>query len=290
MSHKLPITALIATRNEEANIRSCLSSLNCASQMIVVDSKSEDRTVAIAKEMGAEVVPFVFRGGYPKKRQWALDTRKAAFPWILLVDADERVPEALWVEIENAIKSADSFDAFFVTKGFHFLGRRFRFGGFSHSAVILFRAGKARFEKIVEMPGDPQDMEVHERVIVEGRISALKTPLIHEDFKGLPAYIDRHNKYSSWEAFIRHEYQRTGRYGQETVAARLFGNAQERRRFLKMIAVRMPFEPWLWFLYHYVLRAGFLEGRPGLIASRLRAAYIQEVLAKMYELGQKRRA
>src|SRR5437899_3402334 len=106
MSHKLPITALIATRNEEANIRSCLSSLNCASQIIVVDSKSEDRTVAIAKEMGAEVVSFVFRGGYPKKRQWALDTLKAAFPWILLLDADERVPEALWVEIENAIKSA----------------------------------------------------------------------------------------------------------------------------------------------------------------------------------------
>ncbi len=73
-------------------------------------------------------------------------------------------------------------------------------------------------------------------------------------------------------------------YGETSVDARLFGNAQERRRFLKKIAIRVPFEPLLWFLYHYVLRLGFLEGRPGLIASQIRRNYIANVRGKMYEL------
>jgi hypothetical protein len=127
-------------------------------------------------------------------------------------------------------------------------------------------------------------MEVHERLIVDGRVASLYTPLIHEDFKGLDAYIDRHNRYSTWESALRHQFLQTGQYGQDSVRPRFFGNAQERRRFLKRIAIRMPGEPLLWFLYHYVFRLGFLEGRPGLIASRIRSDYIAQVRAKIYEL------
>ena len=116
-----------------------------------------------------------------------------------------------------------------------------------------------------------------------------KTHLIHEDFKGLKAYIDRHEKYSTWEARLRFQYFKTGKWGQDTLQARLTGSTQERRRFLKSLAVRMPLEPILWFLYHYVLRLGFLERRAGLLASRIRARYIAQTRAKVKELRRQAR-
>ncbi len=129
-------------------------------------------------------------------------------------------------------------------------------------------------------------MEVHERLNVNGPVGRLRTPLIHEDFKGLAAYLDKHNKYSTWEASVRQQFLTTGRWGDEAIMPRLFGNAQERRRFLKRIAIRTPGEPWLWFIYHWILRGGFLEGRRGWIASRIRASYIADVRAKLFELNQ----
>ena len=279
----VPVTVLVAAKNEEANIGRCLGALSPAERVVVLDSGSADRTADIAREAGAEVVQFAYRGGYPKKRQWALDTLDIHTDWVLLLDADEVVPPRLWDEIAAAV-AAPTADGYLITKGFHFLGRRFRFGGFSFEALLLFRCGRARFERLVDDPAAALDMEVHERVIVEGRVGRLRTPLVHEDFKGLEAYVRRHNQYSTWEARLRRGYLSGGAYGREAVEARLFGNAQERRRFLKKIAVRTPFEPALWFLYHYVARGGFLEGRPGLIASQLRSGYIAQVRAKMFEL------
>ena len=164
----------------------------------------------------------------------------------------------------------------------------FRFGGFSHSAVLLFRQGKAEFEELDSSIATAHDMEVHERIIVDGAVGVIATPLIHEDFKGLTAYIDRHNQYSSWEAGVRFSNLNRRRYAGKTITPRFFGNAQERRRFLKRIAVRMPFESTLWFLYHYVFRLGFLEGRRGLIAAQIRASYIRQARAKLYELQMRR--
>lgn len=283
---QLPITILIATKNEEKNIGRCLANLSLAQRVIVIDSHSQDATESISRQKGAEVVQFNYRGGYPKKRQWALDSLKIETPWVMLIDADEVVPEDLWNEIHRNISNSHSHVAYIIWKGFHFLGRRFRFGGFSHSAVILFQTALARFEQILDDRSDSFDVEVHERIIVNGSIAKLKTPLIHEDFKGLTAYIDRHNRYSTWEAKVRHHFLENGHWGMDTIKPRLFGNTQERRRFLKALAVRMPFEPSLWFLYHYVLSLGFLEGKPGLIASQIRANYIAQVRAKLYELGQ----
>jgi hypothetical protein len=128
-------------------------------------------------------------------------------------------------------------------------------------------------------------MEVHERMIVDGRVASLRTPLIHEDFKGLEAYIARHNKYSTWEARLRHDFLKYGSYGQEAITPRFFGNVQERRRALKRLLIRIPMEHWLWFLYHYVFRLGLLEGRRGLIACQIRASYIAQVRAKVFELS-----
>jgi glycosyltransferase involved in cell wall biosynthesis len=278
----LPITVLIAAKNEEANLDKCLDALAPAERVIVVDSHSTDDTGQIAERHGADLVQFDYTGGYPKKRQWALQTIEIETPWTFLLDADEVVPEALWSEISNAIDSSSN-DAYLITKGFHFMGKRFRYGGFSHQAVLLFRTGSAAFEELIDDPATSLDMEVHERLIVDGEIGTLETALIHEDYKGLEAYIDRHNKYSTWEARLRLSYLENQRYGTSSVEPNLFGNTQERRRFLKKIAIRVPLEPWLWFIYHYLICGGILEGRPGLIASRIRRHYISDVRAKMYE-------
>ncbi|MBP1695157.1 MAG: glycosyl transferase, group 2 family protein [Deltaproteobacteria bacterium] len=284
MNTKLPITVLVAAKNEERNLGRCLSTLSPAERIIVIDSHSQDRTAKLAEENGAEVVQFNYTGGYPKKRQWALTALDIATPWIFLLDADEAVPIPLWEEIKAALNRPNGVDAYLITKGFHFLTRRFRFGGFSHSAVLLFRKGKAQFERLIEETADGLDMEIHERLIVHGTVGKLKTPLIHEDFKGLEAYIARHNHYSSWEARVRYFFLSGEWRNHETLSPKFFGPLQERRRFLKMIAMRTPFEPLLWFLYHYLFRLGFLEGKSGFIASQIRANYIAQARAKLYEI------
>jgi glycosyltransferase involved in cell wall biosynthesis len=281
----LPITVLIAAKNEATNIDRCLESLSAMKRVILLDSNSNDSTAELAIKRGAEVVQFHYAGGYPKKRQWALNSLQIDTTWVLLLDADESLTPLLVDEITAALNSPHPCDAYLIRKGFHFLGRKFRFGGFSHSAVLLFRTGKARFECLLEDAPHALDMEVHERLIVDGNIGAMGNPLIHRDYKGLEAYIDRHNKYSTWEARVRARYIKSEHDPRATVRARLFGNVQERRRFLKQIAIRMPGEPYLWFFYHYVFRLGFLEGRRGLIASRLRCQYISQVRAKMYEMN-----
>lgn len=283
-SGELPITSIVSTKNEEKNIQKCLDSLKPVSRCIIVDSQSSDRTLDIASQNGAEVVQFYYKGGYPKKRQWALDNISIETEWVLLVDADEVIPDKLWSEITKKINDSKTPEAFFITKRFHFLRKNFNYGGFSHSAILLFKNGFARFERILEDSGDGLDMEVHERIIVKGRTDNLSIPLIHEDYNNLESYLDRHNKYSTWEAKLRYKFIESTKYGEDTIKPKLFGNAQERRRFLKRIAIKIPFEPSLWFLYHYILRLGFLEGKRGLIASRLRANYISQVRYKIYEM------
>ena len=281
---KLPITVLLAAKNEEINLPKCLKSLNPAEKIIVLDSNSSDSTAQIAYSYEAEVVQFRYTGGYPKKRQWALENIDIKSPWVFLLDADEVVPTELWKEIEKNIFKKDAPDAYMIKKGFHFLGKKMRFGGFSFNAVLLFKTGKANFENLVEDDISGFDMEVHERIIVQGKISSLKYPLIHEDFKNLEAYISRHNTYSTWKAKSRYRLLTTGNYGIKTIRPKLFGNSQERHRWLDRFSSRIPFEQWIVFFYHYFFHFGFLEGRRGLIACQIRSSYIAQVRAKVFEM------
>jgi len=282
MSRILPVTVLVAVRNEAPNLAKCLKALTRAQKVIVIDSNSTDGTAEIAVQLGATVLQFQYRGTYPKKRQWAIDHADITTGWILLVDADEEVTPELWDEIEAAIQSRDHA-AYFVTKSFHFLGRRLRFGGFSFASILLFKRGTARFEETLAESTSGLDMEVHERLIVEGSVGRLRSPIIHNDFKNLQAFVDRHNKYSTWEAELRHKFLTTGRYGEKRVSSKLLGNTQEFRRAVKSVVMRMPFEASLWWSYHIIFRLGFLEGRRGWEAARIRANYINDVRAKLYE-------
>ncbi|MEO8660330.1 MAG: glycosyltransferase family 2 protein [Bryobacteraceae bacterium] len=283
-SETLPVTVIVAVKNEAVNIAKCLASCTWAESVIVVDSHSSDGTRAISEQMGATVVDFDYRGGFPKKRQWAMDTLPLSSEWTLLLDADETVGEELRGEITRVLQSFTTCDAFLIRKEFHFLGKRFRFGGFSHSAVVLFRRGKARFERLVDHKAISQDMEIHERLIVSGRVGRLQHPLLHWDFKSLEAYIDRHNRYSTWDAIQREHFLRTGTWGADAISGGALSGEQAFRRFLKSVAVRLPFEPVFWFLYHYVVRLGFLEGTRGYIACSIRAQYIRNIRSKLFEL------
>ena len=111
MNTKLPITVLVAAKNEERNLGRCLSTLSPAERIIVIDSHSQDRTARLVEENGAELVQFNYTGGYPKKRQWALTALDIATPWIFLLDADESVPAPLWEEIQKALDRRNGADA-----------------------------------------------------------------------------------------------------------------------------------------------------------------------------------
>ncbi len=285
-SGRLPVTVLIAVKNEKLNLPKCLDALTMMERTVVIDSNSTDGTQEIALSAGAELIQFSYKGGYPKKRQWALDTLEIRTPWVMLLDADEVITLDLASEIESLIFAGGTkgADAYLIEKGFHFMGKEMKYGGFSFAAVMLFKRGSAKFEELIEDVAVGLDMEIHERLIVTGSVSRLKNSVVHHDFKDLEAYIDRHNKYSTWEAKLRHNFLTFGSYGASTVTPKLFGNSQEQRRWFKKIVLRLPLESWIWFVYHFFFRLGFLEGKRGLVACRVRAAYIQQVRAKVYEL------
>ncbi len=121
---KLPITVLLAAKNEAINLPKCLASLKRAKSVVVLDSQSTDGTAAIARRMGAKVVQFHYKGGYPKKRQWALDHLKINTPWIFLIDADEEVPEELWKEIEEVTLKETPIRLFSSSNKYIFWGRK----------------------------------------------------------------------------------------------------------------------------------------------------------------------
>ncbi len=120
MRANLPITVLLAVRNESANITRCLHACGPAQRVIVLDSQSTDGTCEMAVSAGAEVIQYTYGGSYPKKRQWALDSVDIDTDWILLLDADEVIPDELWDEIEQSIGSANAKAGYLIRKGFHF--------------------------------------------------------------------------------------------------------------------------------------------------------------------------
>lgn len=283
MQNNISLTAIVPIKNEAKNLQKCLTAISFASRIIVLDSNSSDGSVEIAKSCGAEIVNFNYSGGYPRKRQWALDTLTFDTEWIIFIDADEFITADLKDEIISTITTKHKNCGYFITKQFHFLGMKLKYGGYSFESLSLFRLGSARFERLTDDFSDNLDMEVHERMIVTGPIGRLKNSLMHEDFNGLTHYITKHNHYSTWEANLRFSYLQYGQYGISSISPNIFGNFQEVRRFFKLIVIRLPFEGYIWFLYHYFFRLGFLDGTRGLIAARFRKSYIDQVNAKIFE-------
>jgi glycosyltransferase involved in cell wall biosynthesis len=275
----LPVSVIVPVRNEARNLPRCLESLADFGEVCVIDSQSTDDTVAIAQSHGAKVVQFHYAGGWPKKRQWAMDTIPLAYDWVLLVDADEALTPLLEAEIRRAIQNPN-VDGYYVALQMHFLGRVLRHGGAGFYKLSLFRCGKGRFEcRFKNQDASMADIEVHEHVVVEGKTGKLKNSLIHHNVESLSRFIRKHDEYSNWEARVWLE----GESGYGDLPPSLFGTQAQRRRWLKKKFFGVPGSPVLFFLYRYIFQLGFLDGAPGLIYCGLQGTHLFNVKAKIYE-------
>jgi glycosyltransferase involved in cell wall biosynthesis len=256
-SYMVPISVLIPTRNERQNIARCLEPLQgWADEVVVVDSQSNDGTIEIAKDMGATVLQFDYHGGWPKKRQWALDTYAFRNDWILLLDADEILLDPIKREIADAIASP-GVDGFWLRFQVHFLGRQLRFGDTELWKLFLFRKGKGRYERrLIDQDQSMSDIEVHEHIVLDGRSGRLQNPIRHENINSLDRYIQKHNEYSNWEAKVWVAGADDG------IQPSLFGSQAQRRRWLKRKFLHLPGTPVLFFVYKYSSSSGsWMEGR-----------------------------
>ena len=279
----LPVSVVIPVRNEERNLPRCLESLGGVAEIYVIDSQSNDQTARIARSFGAKVVQFHYHGGWPKKRQWALDTLLFVSDWILLLDADEILTPQLFDEINHAIQNARC-DGYYIALRMLFLGRTLNHGDASFYKLSLFRRGKGRFEcRLKDQDSSMGDMEVHEHVIVDGPTAKLRNPLLHHNVESLSQYIRKHDQYSNWEASVLVNREQAA----NALAPTLFGSQAQRRRWLKRIFFNLPGSPVLLFLYRYLFRFGFLDGVPGLIYCGLQSVQLFHTKAKIYELRAK---
>jgi glycosyltransferase involved in cell wall biosynthesis len=275
---KLPVSVIVAARNEANNLPSCLESLRDAGEVYVIDSQSTDATPEIARSFGAKVVQFHYQGGWPKKRQWAIETLPLAYDWILLLDADEALTPELIEEIRRAIVNPD-INGCYISLRMYFLGRLLRRGGAGFWKLSLFRRGKGGYEcRLKDQDASMADMEVHEHVVVEGKKLRLKNSLIHRNVESLSRYIQKHDEYSNWEAKV----WLAGGTGQ--LPPSLFGTQAQRRRWMKRAFLGIPGASVLYFMFRYLLSLGFLDGVPGLIYCGLQAVQVFHVKSKIYEL------
>ena len=267
---KLPLSVFLLARNEELNIADCLHSVcGWADQVaVVLDTRSTDRTRQIILAAGCDLFENKFEG-YAQQRNWALDNARLRHDWIFVLDADERVSPQLRRDIARAMADPGGKSAFAARKRFIFYGKWVKHCWYGPWTVSLFRNGKARWEL----------REVHEHLIVDGEVGKLPGDIIHNDFRDMDNWIEKHNRYATLEAA---EMMRGG--GDDRLAGRLFGTPVETRRFIKdRIWNRLPLRPFWLFLYLYVVRRGFLDGVLGFRFCMMHAIFDAFTTAKIWE-------
>jgi glycosyltransferase involved in cell wall biosynthesis len=271
-SERFPISVMILTLNESANIEDCLAYLDWADDVIMVDSYSTDDTIERALRVRPDLRVFehAFRD-FGDQRNWALDNTAPRNEWILFLDADERCNEACAASIRSAIRGAHDTVGFHLACRNMFLGRWIRHCTLYPSWQLrLLKAGRVRYRK-----------EGHgQREVTQGEVGYIDQPYDHFGFqKGIADWIERHNHYSTQEIELimrlRQERLQLG-----DLLAR---DPIVRRRCLKRLAARIGFRPWLRFFYIYFVRGGVLDGRAGLQFSLLRLAHEIHIEAKLAE-------
>lgn len=266
------LTIVITTRDEELHVGRCIDSVQGLGRIVVLDSGSADATQEIAGARSVEVIEHPWEG-YSAQKNWALDNLAADADWILFLDADEYLTDALSSEIVRAIRTS-SVDGFYLARENIVLGRRLKHAWwYPDYQMRLFKPAKARYE----------DRLVHEHVLVDGETSLLGEPLVHENLKGVGAWMQRHVSYAALEAV---EIRRALAGEQsDGLQPRFFGSRAERRRAVKTrIWYRMPFRPAIRFLWLYIVKRGFLDGRQGRAYCELVAAYEALIDANLLEL------
>jgi len=246
----MKVSAVIITLNEEDRIKACLESVSFCDEIVVVDAGSSDRTVEIAKRFTDRVIHHKWES-YGAQKSYAINL--ATRPWVLLVDADERVTLELKDEIV-ALPDDVPEDGFLLKRDFYFMGRLMRHGGEGGDYILrLFRKEKSSV----------QNERIHESVRVPGRTGILRGSLTHYSYRNLSDYFQRFDKYSTLSAIER--YEQGARPG-------FFQN------------LRIPFE----FIWRYIIRLGFLDGYPGFVYATLSSFYAWAKYAKLREITESR--
>jgi glycosyltransferase involved in cell wall biosynthesis len=233
----MKITATIITLDEERNIARAIESLRCADEILIVDSSSTDRTVELAENLGARVIEANWRG-YSAQKNWAAE--QAAHDWILSLDADEALSEALEAEIWNLKKSGPQFDAYTMPRLARYLGRWIMHSGwYPDRKVRLYDRRKSHW--IGEF--------VHESVQVGGRLGHLESNILHFTCDSLSEHMKTMDRYTTLAA-------------QELVA-----------RKVKVPMHKLILDPAWTFCKSYFIQRGFLDGAEGLTIAHMAAFY-----------------
>lgn len=263
------VAVIVLTFNEEKNIAQALKSVcGWAGEVYVVDSFSNDATVHIAASLGASVVQHRF-GDYALQRNWALDNLPLRAEWVLFLDADESLPEALKAEISDIIATDPAQNGFYVKWRLIWMGRWIRRGYYPTWLLRLFRRGRGRCES----------RQVNEHILVEPPTGRLRHDFVHEDRKGIRCWLEKHIRYAEREA----EILCNGADGQ--IEASLCNSQAGRKRWVRYhVYNHLPplLRPFLYFFYRYVLRGGFLEGSAGLIYHFLHALWLPLIIDAIY--------
>jgi glycosyltransferase involved in cell wall biosynthesis len=231
----LKVTAIIPTFNEAHNIAAAIHSVQWASEIIVIDSFSTDKTVEIAKSLGAKVVQHEYENSAAQKNR---AIPMAQNEWVFILDADERVTPTLEQEIKELLKKEPLHQAYWIFRSNDFMGKRIHFSGWQGDKVIrLFKKDLCVYE----------NKRVHAEVVCQGSVGFLKQKLLHNTYLGIDHYIQKLNRYAQWQA-------------EDCL--------QKGKRINLFVFIA---KPTFRFVKHYFIQQGFRDGIPGFVISVLQS-------------------
>lgn len=278
MSMSVKISAIILTFNEELHIERCIKSIiPYVDDIHVVDSFSEDKTLEIARQMGVKVYqnPFVNQA---VQFNWALENCLLEGNWILRIDADEFIDNRRNIDLAKHIENLPKdVDGLHISRRISFMGKAFNYGTwYPKWNLRVFKKGKGYSEV--------RWMDEH-IVLKEGRSEKIWLDFVDDNLNDLTWWTNKHNNYSNRE--VADYFFQLQKEESEGVRARMFGNEAERKRWLKKQYHKLPFfiRPLLNFVYRYIFRLGFLDGKQGLIWHFLQGFWYRMLVdAKIWEL------
>lgn len=272
------VSVLVLTMNEEVNIRRCLGGIKWADEIFVLDSGSTDRTLDIAREYTDKIFTRKF-DNWSSQLNWALDNLPYRNEWLLNVDADEVVDDALAAElIDVAARNPKEFTVYWMRRRFIFLGKWLRYSALYKTWIIrYFRHRNLRFQRLVNpVP------------IYEGGNGYLRSDLLHDDRKGFVALVARHNSYSSYEAMesLKRLYPECLTDAERSLTLNDDSAIKRKKRVFERLPLFM--RPPIRFSYMFFLSMGFLDGVRGFIYCFFKLCYEFFICVKIYEMKMER--